>query len=191
MYFTRFHRNIFKELWKNHKAQKPIEFDLEAYMKFCIKWHSRKNKHDLFVRSEKSEEYHVFSGYEFNTKEKRYLIKDKKEMLLFFSEFASLMNYLSDNNLISIAEKEPAKCIPVFIEKKSDSTTDKTVDEPFIEGLKIVENYIGKRVQIREGYKKFRLNFYLSDAELLNYIIGIWIPLAAAILAFVLGVLLK
>jgi hypothetical protein len=188
MYFTRFHKNIFKELWKNHKADKFAAFDLEAYMEFCLKWHFPKSKYPLYIRSDKNEEYFVYSGYEFNNKIKRYLIKDKKEMLLYFEEFTSLMKYLTDNNLISIAEKEPPSCIPVFIERKEDTATNQLTVEPFTEGLEIVKRYIGKNVQVREGYKDFRrFNLYLSDAQLLNLIIGICVPIITAILAFLLA----
>jgi hypothetical protein len=115
-------------------------------------------------------------------------------MTLSLKELASLLKYLNNNDLINIVEKpksdsdSKSECIPLFIVEKNGV---KFINEPFKSGLMIVREYLGKDIQVREGYKKFRRFNYRTSEELMRIIIAIWIPIFLVLLKIILEKIFK
>jgi hypothetical protein len=199
MYFTSFHKAIFREIWNSRDSKK--DFDLESLLEFYNKWHKKKYKKEIYDKIEGGDEF-VFSGYYSNTENgKQYLIKQKaeKKVLIALKEIASVLKHLNDNDLINIVEKPKflskidkksdtaAKCIALYIISKNENE-EEGEKVAFKEALEIVKDYIGKNIQVREGFRKFRMfNFYYTQDEIMRILIGIWLPLILALLTFFLN----
>jgi hypothetical protein len=200
MYFTSFHKAIFREIWKSRDSKK--DFDLESLLEFYNKWHKNKFKKEIYDKIEGGDEF-VFSGYYSNTENgKQYLIKQKaeKKVLIALREIASVLKHLNDNDLINIVEKPKrqhkvykksdanAKCIALYIKAKNENVENKEGEEvAFQEALEIVKDYIGKNIQVREGFRKFRRFWYCSQDEIMRLLVGVWLPLILAFLTFFLN----
>ena len=181
MYFTSFHKAVFKQIWKKNKSGSKKKFDLEFYLKFIKDWYSKKYKKQLWIRNQKSDlKKYMFSGYEFD-ENKQYIVKNdyKDDVVTAFKELTSVLTYLENNELIGINKKSEPKCLPLFCENDNELC-------PFDDALNIVKPYIGKNIVIREGFVKFRNKRYMTHEELLRFIIGIWIPVAGLILTILI-----
>ncbi len=184
MYFTSYHKAILKDIWNssdfysNNYNKKESPFDLERYMQFCFDWHKKNNKKQIFKRTTVNNDYFVYSRCEFSKKDKKYLVLDKNEMILALKELETLLSFLKESALIDLVEKKQPLCLPLFIDNNGK-------EEPFTEGLKIVRDYIGMTILVREGYKKFKRFNYRTQNELITFLVGVWLPTIIVILTII------
>jgi len=192
MFFTRFHKAILDEIWRIDKKTDKRDFSLYHFMEFYNRWHKKKLKTDLFYTGNSKPQEHVFSGYNLS-KDDPFIIKRqfKRDVLLAFKELESTLNYLSANNLINVYERpKPGpnmlpECIPLYIADDNDKI------EPLNDAYKIIRNYLGRNIQVRVGYRKFKRLWYYTDEELLRLLIGVLAPIVAALSATIVGLIMK
>jgi hypothetical protein len=204
MYLTRFHKKVLREIWKNgqpdymrRKCNIPEKnktkiFDLESYMKLCqekfgkknrILYQESKNLKEIKLQKVTKKMEFVYYGYRTLEGSKYFIIQREEEMILLFKELASLLKMLYENDLVNIVNKKDKEgnkseeCIPLYIDK----------GEPFDEGLKVIRDYIGKDIQVREGYRKFKMWRFLTQQQKFNWIIAIVIPIVLAVLTGILN----
>jgi hypothetical protein len=166
MYYTRFHKNIFNDIWRGgapklNKGKAGNSYDLEKYLAFC-----NKHKNGVVYKKENKSNDLIFADRPFK-KNVSYIISSTNEtrMILMLNEFASIIDYLYKNDLILIIEKN-TDCPPLFLED----------EKPFDEALKVVKPYIGKEIVVREGFKKFKKFNYRTHEELVRLLIALLVP---------------
>jgi hypothetical protein len=188
MYLTRFHKAILNKIWENQKKyiKTKKDFDLNEFIEFYSKWYEKKYQKQIYSKADDAITDCVYAGYKLSSKN-QYLIKNKykRDVILALRELSTLLKFLDSNNLINIIEKNSGsqlkekfpECIPLVIEKNEDEKY-----KPFMEGLKIITEYLGKDIQVRVGYKKFKRYNYQTHDELLRFIIGVWLPIIGALI---------
>jgi len=77
------------------------------------------------------------------------------------------------------------ECIPLYIADDNDKI------EPLNDAYKIIRNYLGRNIQVRVGYRKFKRLWYYTDEELLRLLIGVLAPIVAALSATIVGLIMK